>query len=301
MKEKIVIIGAGEIGRAIEKVLSVKDLDVQIWDKDESKVAGQKPLAKIIPEADIVFLCVPSWAMRQAATETKPFLNKNTVIISLAKGLEESSKKTAYEILEEVLTKDMQIAILSGPMLAEELIQGKFAMGVVASKNIETFKKIEELFEGENPTSLHVEYSSDIRGVAFCGVLKNIYAVALGIADGLGLGSDVKGWLVSESIKEMQEIIRILGGKPETALGPAGVGDLITTGFSNYSSNHQIGGELVKTGKYSKKSEGFVSLPSIIDLLDKSIKKFKLLNALNVSILQGKDIKKVFENIIKEI
>lgn len=300
MKQNIVIIGAGEIGKAIAFILKDKG-EINFWDKDISKAPNQKPLEKIVPQGDFLFFCVPSWAIRQAATEIEPFLNKKTIIISLAKGLEESSQKTAYQILEEVLPKESQITILSGPMIAEELIQNKSAVGVIASKNMEIFKKIEELFEGKEATNLHVEYSPDISGVALCGVLKNIYALALGIAEGLKWGSDIKGWLVSESVKEMREIVKILGGNATTVLGPAGVGDLITTGFSGYSANHQIGKELAEKNAYSKQGEGAISLPIIIQLLGKNTKNLRVLKSLEQGILNKKDIKKTFEDLIKGI
>lgn len=306
---KAVIIGAGEIGSAIKSVLSSKkDVEVELWDKDESKIPDQKPLAAIIPSADFVFLCVPSWAMRAAAGGIVPLLNKNATVISLAKGIAPTlaGKVPFYtmdDLLEEILPKKQKSAILSGPMLAEELVQGMGGFGVVASTDREVFEELKKLFIG---TKLFVEYSKDVRGVSLAGILKNIYAVGLGIVDGLGWSGDIKGWLTAKAINEMAEVIKILKGKSETALGTAGLGDLVATGFSEYSRNREAGEELVKTKECCLKSEGINSLPVIIELLGlgraaalggKS-EKFPILKSLERIILKRENAEIIFEELI---
>lgn len=301
---KVVIIGAGEIGSAIKSVLSSKkDVEVELRDKNESKIPDQKPLAAIIPSADFVFLCVPSWAMRAAAGGVAPLLNKNAAVISLAKGIEMDSKKTIDDLLEEILPKKQKFALLSGPMIAEELVQGMGGFGVVASTDREVFEELKKLFIG---TKLFVEYSKDVRGVSLAGILKNIYAVGLGIVDGLGWSGDIKGWLTAKAINEMAEVIKILKGKSETALGTAGLGDLVATGFSEYSRNREAGEELIKTKECCLKSEGINSLPVIIELLglgratalSRKSEKFPILKSLERIILKRENAEIIFEELI---
>ena len=294
MLQQLVIIGAGEIGKALEKVLRKQNLAISLWDKDPSKVRSQKPLKEIVPDADFLFLCIPSWALRNALNNLLPFLNKKTLIISLAKGIEENTKKTTDELLQELLPRGQNFALLFGPMLAEELTKGMVGIGVVASKNQKAFHQLAKIF---THTNLYLEYSKDIRGVALSGVLKNIYAIALGIADGLRWGGNAKGWLVARAINEMAKIAQMLGGKKETALGTAGLGDLIATGFSPYSRNRRIGYELVRNGRSHLQSEGFISLSPLGKRLYKNKEKFLLLKALEDIIIRNKKCKIIFENL----
>lgn len=298
MDKKVVIIGAGEIGRAIEKVLRTKNLNIVLWDKDSSKVRGQKSLAEIVPSANFLFLCVPSWALRETIKGIAGYINKKTVIISLTKGLEGRTLKTPDELLKETLPRGQKFVLLSGPMIAEELMSGKEGRGVVASSYKEAAIKVKKLFER---TSVFVDYCSDARGAALASVLKNIYAVALGISDGLDLGINVKAWLTAESLKEMTEIAEILGGRKKTIMGSAGLGDLIATGFSNYSRNRQSGEDLIKIGHFSLGGEGAASITGISKLIGKQTKGFPLFNILSQILIYQKDAKAVFGRLLKMI
>ncbi len=328
MDYRIVIIGAGEIGGAIEGLLSGgANVLIEMWDKDDAKVSNKKPLSDIVPLANFVFLCVPSWAMRDALIAILPHLGDRVIVVSLAKGITiapteergEKRLKTTAELLEKLLPDSADYALLSGPMIAEELMHGAVSVGVVASRDKKVFDKIEALFVD---TNLRVEYSSDIYGVALMGVLKNIYAISLGIADALGLGSNFRGYLVWGAIKEMAEITKLLGepellkatssGGPalrqlfenqgkqgEVALGLAGLGDLVTTGFSPHSRNRQVGDRLVKTGESSLKSEGLASLPLIVELLGKNVNNFPILRALEEVVIQNRNAKITFTTLIR--
>jgi len=293
-KQRVAIIGAGEIGRAIGGILKSKNIQLEIWDKTPGRIPGQKPLVDIIPWADFIFLCVPSWAIKEIASDIRNILKRGVVVVSLAKGIEAETQKTVDEILEEILPKT-HFALLSGPMIAEELSVGKEGVGVVGAKDEKTFDKVKKLFKN---TNLGVEYANDVRGVALAGALKNIYAIGLGIIDVLGLGENFKGWFIEEAVKEMSEIIGILGGKKETAYTAAGLGDLITTGYSLNSRNRQAGEDLIKTGKCCLKSEGMTSFPSLDALLGNKLEKFKLLSALQAVIMQNKKAKMIFGGLL---
>lgn len=291
----MVIIGAGEIGTAIAKSLrDANAAEVFLWDKDASKVPEQKPLSEIMPLADFVFFCVPSWVMRMAVSEVSQYLIPKAIIISLAKGIEAETLKTMNEVLEEALPKGQKFALLGGPMIAEELVAGAQGFGAVATAGEEIYSLVNNLFKN---TNIFTEYSADIRGVALSAVLKNVYAVSLGVADGLKWSGNAKSWLAAKAIKEMSEIAEILGGKKETILGTAGLGDLLVTGFSEHSRNHQIGDELVKTGKISLKGEGVASLNSVLKLLGEKSKDFVLLSVLAGIVINGEDAKSALEKL----
>jgi glycerol-3-phosphate dehydrogenase (NAD(P)+) len=295
MSQKITIIGAGEIGRAIEYLLKDTGAEINLWDKDTSKVSEQRSLDEIVPQTDFIFLCVPSWAMRPALTEISPYLKQTTVVVSLAKGIEKETHKTMDEIISELLPQN-PLVIIAGAMLAEEIMEDLGGTALVASGDKKVGEKVIELFKN---TSLKLYYSDDIRGAALSSVLKNIYAFGLGIAYGLGWGDNMKSWLLTEALNEMRRIVKILDGKEEAAMSVAGLGDLTATGYSKYSKNHAMGEELVKTGKCSETSEGYISISSITFLLGEKTKNFSLLLTLSHVILEQKDCKSTFENFIE--
>lgn len=297
MKNKIVIIGAGEIGSALKFLLDkAGKSEVQMWDQDETKVSGQRSFSEIIPGTDAVFLGIPSRAVRSCVSNFKQYLDKKTIVISLAKGVEERSLKTMDEILrDEVGAK--RAALLFGPMIAEELRAGKSGAAVLASRSKTALKKISLGFNRED---LRIEFSKDTKGVALAGVLKNIYSLGLGIIHGLELGTNYRGWYVGQACFEMTEIIKQLKGKKETVYGPAGIGDLVATGFSRDSKNHQVGKELALIGKTSLRSEGSESLPRICELLNGRTGKFILLNALREIFIASKKVGNYFPDVIGE-
>ena len=308
-KTKITIIGAGEIGKALEKILKNKNNELELWDKNPIKVPCQKNIKEIVPSSNFLFLCVPSWAIRQVITNLLPYLSKKTIVVSLAKGIEKKSFKTMAEILKELLPSKQPFCILGGPMLAEELNKNLPTIGISASLKQKNNEKIKKLF---SKTNLYLETNTDIQGTALAGALKNIYAIFLGVIDNLslpntifqkkekiGLGQNFKGWIVKQSVKEITEIIKLLGGKKQTGYGLAGLGDLIATGFSSYSSNYQIGKKIAKGEKINFDTEGTVSLFPVLQLLRKKNKKIPLLLlAIKKIIINKKDPFKTLQGII---
>lgn len=279
---KIAIIGYGELGRALHRLLRNKaDLIIDVWDKKNDEGG----LGVMVSSAEIIFICVPSWCARIAFEDIKKYLSKKTLVVCLSKGIEENTSKTIDRVLNEVFDWNQPFAILSGPMLAEELASNKRGFAVFASKSSKYFTTVSEILSN---TGLKIRYSRDMRGVALCGVLKNIYSLGLGICDGLNLGSNTKGKLALEAINEMIEIVKELGGKKESVLSEAGVADLIATAFSNFSRNREVGETLAKTGICCLESEGYKSINSLINLLGKKYTEYHFLNAIKLIVLDNK-------------
>lgn len=262
---KIVIMGAGELGRAIGLLLREKNNEPIFWDADTTKVPGQKSLQEIIPAADAIFFCVPSWVMAKAIASVQPFLKADCLLVSFAKGIEEASQKTMSELFSVAIPAH-PFAVISGPMLAEEISSGKPAAAVIASTDSKVQEQLRDLFASPR---FRAEVSNDPFSVSLAGVLKNIYAVSLGIADGLQLSGNEKGWLASRAISEMLDIGIELGADGKIIVGTAGVGDFMATGYSPYSRNREVGDEIVKTGICKLPGEGLASLPALVKRLDK--------------------------------
>lgn len=297
MKQTILFIGAGNIAHAIEYLIKDnKDIAIDFWDKDTSKVPSQKPLEVLAVKADIIFLCIHSWVMREAILSIKSYIKKDSIILTVTKGIEDTTGFWVDEILEDLLPEGQSYGLLSGPMLAKEISAGLGGAAVVATQNKKLFEKIQSIF---SDPSFHVEYSSDISGVAMSGVLKNIYAIGLGISEGLSFGSNMKGYLAMQSIKEMMDLVQKLGGRAETVLGPAGFGDFVATGFSPHSKNHTLGREIAQSGVFTEKSEGYSSLPQFLKKIDYKTEKYPILHMIRLVLLENITAKEAFRHLLQ--
>ncbi|OGY55291.1 MAG: hypothetical protein A2912_02525 [Candidatus Buchananbacteria bacterium RIFCSPLOWO2_01_FULL_40_23b] len=297
MVKQVTIIGAGAIGKAIGKTLSEnQETKIHFWDVVKNKVRNQRPLADIVPTADFLFLCLPSFATPAAIKNIKPFLKKETIVISVSKGIDKKSKKFISQILKESLPASQNFALLYGPMLASELMRNQGGVAVAATTKKSAFEKIKKIF---SHSGLLVSYSSDVVGVGALGVLKNVYAISLGIADGLGWQNNRKGFLTAKILEEIFRLLPLLGGRAQTTLTPAGVGDLIATGFCPTSHNQQLGRQLALRLAGSKESEGYYSLPPLAQKLDKRIKNFPLLSTIYQVVIKNQDAKIAFSRLIK--
>jgi glycerol-3-phosphate dehydrogenase (NAD(P)+) len=276
---RVAVIGGGELGKAVGVLLKKNNVMADFWDADPSVVPGQKPLQEIVPAAECVAFCVPSWAMRAAVTSVLSYLSPTTVVMSFAKGIDKDACQTMAEMVPTILPPTQPFVVVGGPMLAAEIVGDMAAIGVFASTDAAALQKITPLFASER---FVVEITTDIGGVSLAGVLKNVYAVALGIADGLTLFGNEKGWITARAIREMREIAGALGVDPDAVLGTAGVGDFIATGYSAHSRNRETGVEIVATGKCNVRGEGLNSLPFLIERLGKEkAAAFPLLMLIN--------------------
>ncbi|OGL96803.1 hypothetical protein A2318_04105 [Candidatus Uhrbacteria bacterium RIFOXYB2_FULL_45_11] len=288
-------IGAGEIGSALVTLISHSGAQIEQWDVDSSKVPHQKSLETVVSEADILFFCVPSWILRVAVKPILPHLKKKTLCVFVSKGIETKTHLLIDGLARDILPKGQPIALLSGPMLAEELIDGHGGAACVGTKSLADFKRLDAIFSEQD---LHLTFASDMKSVAVAGVLKNIYAIALGIAAGLEWGDNRKGWLVAECVQEMITIMRALKADPSYALSQAGLGDFMATGMSTYSSNHSVGRALATSSTCEIKSEGCQSLPSLVKKLGtKTVKTLPVIQALRAVLENGANTKETFEEL----
>jgi len=276
-QKNIAVLGGGRLGQAMKVLLEKKGVVITIWDADATRFPDQKPLPEIIPTADMVFFCVPSGAMREAIASVVPLTKPGCSFLSFAKGIDSVAGKTMPELFAE-LAPAHPLAVIGGPMLAEEISAGGNAAAVIASKDEMLRTMLCGLFSS---AQFRAEPSGDLFSVALAGVLKNIYSVILGIADGIKVSGNEKGWLVSQAIEEMVGIGKALGTDEKIILGTAGVGDLVATGYSPYSRNRQAGDEIVATGTCAIPGEGLLSLPAFTKRLGAaSATNFPLLGLL---------------------
>lgn|SRR3989338_338977 len=264
MITQVVILGYGEIGKAIHHLLLPQtDITVTCWDKNSDIVPEQQTLEAILPTCDVLFVCVPTWTTRSALQSIHPFLKPETIVVSPSKGFEKETCHRVDTLFPQNLPLHNPFVFLGGPMIAEEISAGLAAIGVAASTSIEARTIVAKLFDR---TPLVICQTDDVAGAVLAAALKNIYALGLGICDGLNMGSNIHGALVSQATREMMRIIATVDGNPETALGPAGLGDLVATAQSANSTNYTTGIRFAQGLKPVRGSEALNTIPCIVNI-----------------------------------
>ncbi len=251
----VLVLGYGEMGHAMEYLLRERArLEIwEMWPKDGFRPAE---LDQATPRADIVVFCLPAQAHREVAARIAPLINKDSVCLTIAKGLDEAGE-TAAQVFQDVLGQRQPFAVLYGPMISEEIRAGRHAFAQLGCRDKAVFARVRGLFAG---TRLHVEHTLDVPGISWSVILKNVYALAFGIADELQLGDNVRGCLAVASLLELDRLVEKMGGRPGTVYHLAGLGDLITTGTSVDSHHHELGRRLARGETQAIEGEGIHTL-----------------------------------------
>ncbi len=293
---KIGILGAGEIGQAIKKVLEIKkDAEIAIWDKDPKRSTVDS-LGSAVAGAEFVFLCVPSFAYSEILPLLTNSLTEGTIVVSLAKGMTDVGRSMSELLAESLFGRDW--GVLAGPMIAEEIISGKSASAVFASSSSASAEKVKDLF---SQTGLSIYASADFPGVSIASVLKNIYAVLFGVADGLDMGVNFKGRLFIAALSEMERVVFGLGGNPDTAKGLAGAGDLFATATSPDSRNHAFGMEIGRGKKPEFSGEGAISFSGLKIRLGNDMEKYPIISAFGKLLESPKTAHLIMEGIFNSV
>ena len=199
-------------------------------------------LGDALTNAQLVVLAVPSQYILGILKELKPFDLSKTIILSVIKGIDPVSLKRMSELIVEKLGK-VKLAVLSGPTIAMETAQGLPTTAVVASRDNKTARALQMVFNSEK---FRIYTNSDMVGVELGGSIKNVIAIACGVCDGLGFGTNAKAAIVTRGLAEMMRLGAALGAKSKTFSGLTGLGDLTTTCFSVQSRNRFVGEQLGK-------------------------------------------------------
>jgi glycerol-3-phosphate dehydrogenase (NAD(P)+) len=201
---------------------------------------GTASLEESVGSADVVVMAVPSHGFRDVLAEAAPFVRPWVPVLSLSKGIEQVSHLRMTEVINELLPEHPAGA-LTGPNLAKEIMAGQPAAGVIAMADDRIADGLQPVFA--SPT-FRVYTNNDIIGCEVAGALKNVMAIAAGMAAGLGFGDNTKAMLMTRGLAELTRLGVAMGGDPLTFGGLAGMGDLFATCMSPYSRNQQVGFEL---------------------------------------------------------
>lgn len=264
---RVAVIGTTTWGTTLAIILAQKGLGVALWSRTEEearRLEGARENLRFLPgvpfpenlvvtsslrhaleRAGVVILGVPAQMMRFNVQAIRGFLRKTSIMVSAAKGLEVGTARRMSEVIAEEVDKDFHpsICVLSGPNLANEIIQGLPATTVVAAKAIGIAEDVQGILMTPN---FRVYTNSDVVGVELGGALKNIIALGAGICDGLGYGNNAKAALITRGLAEITRLGVAEGANPLTFAGLAGLGDLVTTCSSPLSRNRFVGQEMAK-------------------------------------------------------
>lgn len=279
--KKITVLGAGSWGTTLAVLLAQKSHPIHLWahrqefarELEQSRYNSQYlpgiklpdtlhctgDLAKAVEDADMIVTAVPSQALRETLSLLHTSSLEEPIIVNVAKGIELGTGKRLSEVIcEELpLLSPGKVAVLYGPSHAEEVSEQQPTTVVAASSSLETAEKVQEVF---HTRMFRVYVNTDIIGVEIAGSVKNIIAIAAGIADGLGFGDNAKAAIITRGLAEISRLVVRLGGQPMTVSGLSGIGDLVVTCLSRHSRNRYLGEEIGK----GKKLEEVVSQMKMI-------------------------------------
>lgn len=320
---KIGVIGAGSWGIALSVLLYNNGHEVTVWSviKDEitmlqkerehkDKLPGVKlpedmkftyDLKDAVDGKDILVLAVPSPFTRSTAKMLKEYVHEGQIIVNVGKGIEEATLMTLSQVIEEEVPQ-ADVAVLSGPSHAEEVGRGIPTTIVVGAKKKATAEYIQNVFMSN---VFRVYISPDVLGIELGAALKNVVALAAGIADGLGYGDNTKAALITRGIAEISRLGIAMGGKAETFSGLSGMGDLIVTCASMHSRNRRAG-ILIGQGKTMEEAmeevkmvvEGVYSAKAAAKLAQKYNVELPIIEQVNAVLFEGKKAKDAVQDLM---
>jgi glycerol-3-phosphate dehydrogenase (NAD(P)+) len=303
----ITVLGAGNMGTAVAQVLAANDHDVRAWsieidvlEEIRDRRANPKYLAGVdlhpvieavwdleraVQGSSVIVLSVPSQIVAGMARDLGPFLRPEQLVLNVAKGLESGTNCRLSEVIVRELGEEFRPSVgsMGGPAIAIEMARGMPTAVIIAFEEEAAAGRVQALLQND---WVKVDTTTDLCGLELCSTLKNVYAIALGICDGMGFGANTKAFVGTLAMAEMGRICAALGGQAETVYGLAGLGDLLTTGYSQHSRNRTLGEMLGKGDDWrrfrdEKTVEGVIACGAIRELVCESGLDLPLLETID--------------------
>jgi len=321
-RKNISVLGGGSWGTVLAYLASLNENDVTLWMRDSNlaeEINKNKTNLRYLPElslgnnitatsniedvqdSDLIIFCVPSDAFRSISMLASAVIKEKTFLITATKGVEKDDFSLMSSILNECYPNN-PIGVLSGPNLAGEIASHHLSGTVIASEDQDLRNKV---IESLTTDFFKVYENHDVYGVEMGGALKNIYAIACGMADGLNSGENTIGMIMTRGLGEMGRLATDLGANPQTFLGLSGVGDLITTCASPLSRNHQFGkflGEGLSVEQSKQKIgqtiEGLKTLKVVKKISDEHKVEMPIVDSLYKIIYKGSNLEGSIQNVL---
>ena len=311
--KKIGVLGAGTWGMALARMLCNNGHDVTIWSAIEKEIdefsasrrhpnlpgmvipdaiVFTKDIAQVCQDKDVLLFAVPSPFVRATARKAAAYIPDGQIIVDVAKGIEADTFFTMTQIIaDELKNPTVKLVALSGPTHAEEVAKDLPTTIVSACEDPEAAEFVQNVFWG---TCLRVYTNEDVLGVELCGAMKNIIALAAGIAVGLGFGDNTKAALITRGIAEIARLGTAMGCDEHTFGGLAGIGDLIVTATSVHSRNNRCGMLLGQgmsvpdaTRQVGMVVEGLNALPAAMRLKERYDVEMPIVEAVDAIVNKG--------------
>ena len=258
----VLVLGSGAWGCALANLLADNKNNVTIYGIDENEindinnnhlnskyfndvkinenVKATNNFEASFNNIDLIVLAIPSFAIKEMVLKIKNKINKNTIIVNVAKGFDEESKKPLANVIKDNLGDEYKgnVVSLLGPTFASEVIIKQYTAITVSGEDIKILKKVQKIFSNGY---FRVYVTKDYIGAEYCAALKNVIALASGMVEGLGLKNNTKAALITRGLAEIMRFVKYFNGKEKTCFGLAGVGDLILTCSSTTSRNYSAG------------------------------------------------------------
>ncbi len=296
----ITVLGAGAFGTALAIQLSRRGAPTFLWGRDATVMAtlqesrenprylrgcafpaqltASANLAEAVSHSGDLLIATPSPALRESCERLKPLVQPGQGIACACKGLEPGSGRLAHEVIADVLGSGHAIAIVSGPTFAKELGLGLPTAVTVASADAAFAVRLAAAFHGDG---FRAYTSSDVIGVEIGGAAKNVLAIAVGIADGLGLGANTRAAMITRGLNEIRRLGAALGAQAETLMGLAGLGDLVLTCTDNQSRNRRYG---LLLGQGKKPEEAQAAIEGVVEGVRAAPEVLRLARKLDVEL-----------------
>ncbi len=320
---KVSVIGAGSWGTALASVLDFNGHEVTIWSvleeeiemlKEKREHVAKLPGVKLsnminltasledaVRNKDLLVLAVPSVFTRSTAGNMRPFVKDGQLVVNVAKGIEDKTLMVLSDIIKEEIPQ-ARVAVLSGPSHAEEVGQKLPTTCVAGADTREAAEYVQNIFMND---VFRVYTSPDMLGIELGGALKNVIALAAGMADGLGYGDNTKEALITRGIAEIGRLALAMGAKYETISGLTGIGDLIVTCASRHSRNRKAG-MLIGQGKTMEEAmkevqmvvEGVYSAKAAWGLSEKYQVSMPIIEQVNLVLFHEKPVKEAVQELM---
>ncbi|HEY6803944.1 MAG TPA: NAD(P)H-dependent glycerol-3-phosphate dehydrogenase [Pyrinomonadaceae bacterium] len=325
--KRIAVIGAGSWGTALAIMAARSGHDVVLWSRNDELVKTinstrtnprylsstiipdhvdiTNDLSAALSDARIVIFAAPSHATRYLFTAMKSALKSSSIIVSAAKGIEIDSGKRVSEVVNDVLETEVRdrFVCLSGPSFAKEVVENHPTAIVAASHNESTACEVQTDLSVNN---LRIYTNSDVVGTELGGSVKNVMAIAAGMAAGLGYGSNSVAALITRGLAEITRLALTQGAQPETLMGLAGLGDLVLTCTGNLSRNRFVGNELGKgrtlaeiTQNMTEIAEGIKTSRAVKRLAERAGVEMPITNEVDAVLYDGKSASEAVAELIK--
>jgi len=299
------------MGTALAQVIASNGHEVRLWSIEEDvleevrdhhrntkylegivlnpRITAVWALSPAISGAHLVLVSVPSQVVPAVSRDIAEHVQPGQMVLNVAKGLQGGTQQRMSETLAaEMPALGGRVGSMGGPAIAIEMARGVPMAIILSFPDAEACRASQAILQNDH---LKVETTTDLVGLELCSTLKNVYAIALGMCDGLGYGTNTKAFVATLAIQEMSRIVAALGGRGETVFGLAGLGDLLTTGFSEHSRNRTLGEKMGSAGNWgqflrSHTVEGVAACRAVHELIEGKSLDVHLLNTLHEVLFQ---------------